>query len=99
MKSNCFIIQKDVVFYLHFNLKFKSLKRDTCQLCDSVAAQLASATGEARKTLEERQKDHFKQWQFARAEMQRDKVAAQKDQSLEYLTFDLEKTLPLILVI
>ncbi|CAH0388469.1 unnamed protein product [Bemisia tabaci] len=58
-------------------------EEDTCQLCDSLAAQLASANGEARKTLEERQKDRYEQWQFARAEMQRDKVAAQKDQSLD----------------
>lgn len=61
------------IFLTHFNLKFKSLKKDTCNLRHSLAAQLVSATtAEEKRVLENEQNSHHELWQGARNVMKHD---------------------------
>lgn len=60
-----------------------------------MAAQLISAVGETKASLENQQTAHHNSWQEARRRMNDDIKDAQKDVSKEVLSFDLEKSLPL----
>lgn len=84
------------IFFSDFNLKFKSLKKDTCQTCDTFDACINAASNvtEKQKFLSEQDR-HIKMWQNARQKMKEDMLRAKENESLECLTFDLEKTLPL----
>lgn len=83
------------IFLNNFNLKFKSLKKDTCNTCDSFAARLQSATGLDKCVLEEAHNKHIDLWRDARKRMNDDKMEAQKNKEFECISYDLEKTLPL----
>lgn len=47
------------IFLNQFNLKFISLKKDTCNTCDSFAARIQSAHGSAKEVLEEAHNKHI----------------------------------------
>lgn len=83
------------IFLKHFNLKFKHLKKDTCNICDSYAAKASTTVGETKTRIEEEHSKHKDSWMKARLQLKNDSTAAKQNTSLECITFDLEKTLPL----
>ncbi|XP_039291195.1 uncharacterized protein LOC111052803 [Nilaparvata lugens] len=83
------------IFLKHFNLKFKPLKKDTCNTCDSFAARIKSASEEEKIELQEEHNKHLDLANEARQQLKEDGKQAKQNNKLECLTFDLEKTLPL----
>ncbi|XP_054270345.1 uncharacterized protein LOC128991468 [Macrosteles quadrilineatus] len=84
------------VFYTNYNLKFKSLKKDTCNKCDMFVAKLKSTQNEEEESKIQKEYDEHKL--AAKTAMNRiksDLKSAADNPSLECLTFDLQKTLPL----
>lgn len=81
-------------FYSKFNIKRKPLKKDTCNLCDSLNAQKQSPSdfeeAERKHTL------HLEQTEHAQ-DLMKQNINEAKNSSgkLEVLTFDMQKTLPL----
>lgn len=83
------------IFYGEFNITRKTLKKDTCNKCDAFTAKL-SATSEAdSNAIKEDHDQHLKSAEDARSKMKKDFTLAKEDPSVETLTFDLEKTLPM----
>lgn len=84
------------IFYTKFNLKCKSLKKDTCNKCDMLAVKIQNA-----RTLEEKEQArtektrHLEKAENLRKQMNSDFEDARNMSTIECLTFDLEKTLPL----
>lgn len=83
------------IFLKFFDLKFKTLKKDTCNVCDSLSARVCSAVGEEKAEIEELHNLHKDLWVRARSKMNEDLKKATKEETFECITFDLEKTLPL----
>lgn len=84
------------IFLTKFNLRFKQLKKDTCNTCDGYQSKLQNALStEEQDKLKEERNEHFKNWQEARNQMKDDMQKAKQKDEIECLTFDLEKTLPL----
>lgn len=86
------------IFLNKFNLKFKSLKKDTCNRCDSYAAKLNVLNNysiEERNKLISDKEHHLKLAESLRAQMNSQIERAKEDETFECLTFDMEKTLPL----
>ncbi|XP_063244846.1 uncharacterized protein LOC134546186 isoform X3 [Bacillus rossius redtenbacheri] len=84
------------IFLNDFNLRFKALKKDTCNSCDTYAAKLQTPYSE-EETLKIKQ-DHDKHIDIAEEaqKLMRTNMKDAKDQpAMECLTFDMEKTLPL----
>lgn len=95
MKPVSFVSYKRI-FYSEFNLKFKSLKKDTCNTCDTYQAKIkCSPNEEQTSSLREEHNKHIHIWQEARQKMKDDMSKAAECNWLECITFDLEKTLPL----
>lgn len=84
------------IFLKKFNLKFKHLKKDTCNKCDIFAAKIAGVSSETDKQpLKEDHKRHIDMAEEAQHLMKNDMKRAKDDDSIECLSFDMEKTLPL----
>lgn len=85
------------IFYTQFNIKPKPLKKDTCNVCDAFAAAVGdkSKTDAEKEKLIEDHNEHIKKWRNAQEKMKADLQAAKGDDTIECLTFDLQKTLPL----
>lgn len=84
------------IFLTKFNLKFKKLKKDTCNTCDTYQSKIHNAlTANEKEKLKEDHENHIKNWQEARNQMKNDMKKAKDNENIECLTFDLEKTLPL----
>lgn len=84
------------IFYTRFNLRCKSLKKDTCNICDSFAIKIKNCiTEETKNELIEKRDRHLKSAEELRAQMNSDIQKAKDDESFECITYDLEKTLPL----
>ncbi|KAJ8877249.1 hypothetical protein PR048_021703 [Dryococelus australis] len=79
-----------------FNLKRKPLKKDTCNTCDRFLAQKLNLQGKQLDELSKNQNSHLLKAQLARDLMNENLKRAQENLALEVLTFDMEKTLPLL---
>uniref|UniRef100_A0A6P7FQ29 Uncharacterized protein LOC114331484 n=1 Tax=Diabrotica virgifera virgifera TaxID=50390 RepID=A0A6P7FQ29_DIAVI len=79
-------------FMEDFNLKFKKPHKDTCVLCDSYKAKVASASGNVLTEIENDHKNHLQHAYGLRDQMKIDLQLSKDDATLETLTFDLEKT-------
>lgn len=78
------------IFYKKFNLKCKSLKKDTCNKCDTYAIEKQNGSNDENK-----HQEHLKRAEDLRTQMKKDFERAKTEENVECLTFDLEKTLPL----
>lgn len=84
------------VFFTKFNLRCKSLKKDTCNKCDKFQMRICDAKSADEKEKVEAEKiQHLGMAEKLRQQMKRDFEQAQNSPLVECLTFDLEKTLPL----
>lgn len=84
------------IFYKYFNLRFKPLKKDTCNRCDILANKIKSCcSAEEMENLLKEKNDHLERAEGLRKQMNKDILRAKTDPKFEVLTFDLEKTLPL----
>lgn len=84
------------IFYNNFNLRCKSLKKDTCNKCDTLCIKIKNCANDVeRRQYEEEKEAHLKRAEDLRRAMNEDMMRAKTDQSFECLTFDMEKTLPL----
>lgn len=84
------------IFYKHFNLRCKPLKKDTCTRCDTFNIKLKNTESNSEKEKIKFDKDtHLKKAEEMRKHMKKDLLKAKTDKEFECLTFDLEKTLPL----
>ncbi|KAL4718994.1 hypothetical protein ACJJTC_012421 [Scirpophaga incertulas] len=79
-------------FYKDFNLRFKKPQKDTCLRCDLYKANKTIAIGEQLSSLETEHKAHLDHTYKLREQMKKDLAAAKISDSIETLTFDLEKT-------
>lgn len=83
------------IFFGSFNLKFKKLKKDTCNVCDGFTARISGVGAEENKIIKEEHEKHLRLSEEARSNLKEDTIKAQNTEDFECLTFDLEKTLPL----
>lgn len=82
--------------YYSFNLKCKTLKKDTCNRCDMLAMKMTNAkTQEEKEQAKAEKSQHLERAEKLRNQMKHDFTEAQVLPTVECLTFDLEKTLPL----
>ncbi|XP_047518759.1 uncharacterized protein LOC125058680 [Pieris napi] len=86
------------IFLERFNLRFKNLKKDTCNKCDMFAAKIkipnVLSVDDRNRLLSDKEK-HLKQAESLRCLMNSHIEKAKVDESFECITFDMEKTLPL----
>ena len=83
-------------FLTKFNLKFKALKKDTCNACDVYAAKVQTVNSEeGKQKLLKEHNEHIDLAKEAQTLMRSDMEKANKEHFIECLTFDMEKTLPL----
>lgn len=84
------------IFYSNFNLRTKTLKKDTCNICDSLKMQIDNEKiDEKKQELTEKHRKHIKEAENAQHLRREDFKTAKERNEYECLTFDLEKTLPL----
>jgi len=83
------------VFYTNFNLRFKTVKKDTCKTCDQLTVSAASAEGEKKTLLQEEHNMHLQSAEAAKKQMDEDLHRALLDTTVETLTYDLQKVLSL----
>ncbi|CAK1598006.1 unnamed protein product [Parnassius mnemosyne] len=84
------------LFFTKFNLRTKSLKKDTCNKCDFFECQILHASSEQnRAEIEQKHLAHQEIAKSLQNQLKIDMKLAKDDPSVETLTFDLEKTLPL----
>lgn len=84
------------IFYDKFNLKFKSLEKDTCNICDRFKISIDNElNNEKRAALQSEHNKHLSLAEDARNLMSQDIEVAKETEEVECLTFDMEKTLPL----
>ncbi|XP_028166463.1 uncharacterized protein LOC114357160 [Ostrinia furnacalis] len=83
------------IFYEKFNLKFKAPKSDTCKTCDAFAAKLKLLTSVDAEELKEKRDVHLSKASVLRDKMNEDLKIALEIESVETLTFDMQKTHPL----
>lgn len=83
------------IFYSNFNLKFKAPHKDTCRMCDTYTAELSSADNFKKQELEAAHLKHLQTAEELRNQMDSDISASQEDETVETLTFDLQKTHPI----
>jgi len=77
-----------------YNLKFKSPKKDTCKICDSLKIQIEAADSDLQKKILDGKKElHLRQVKLALDAKSDD---SQPNNNLKYvISFDLQKTYPL----
>ena len=84
------------IFYNHFNLRFKSVKKDTCKTSDRFTILAESATDEKRKSYLQAEHDNYpRKAKAAEAEMNDNLHRAHVDPKIECLTHDLQKVVVL----
>lgn len=84
------------IFYSKFNLRTKTLKKDTCNKCDSFKMKIDNEKNDEKKReLIEQHKQHLDEAENAQKMRRNDFKTAKEINEVECLTFDLEKTLPL----
>lgn len=84
------------IFYSNFNLRTKTLKKDTCNICDSLKMQIDNEKiDEKKQELTEKHRKHIEEAENAQRLRREDFKIAKEQNEYECLTFDLEKTLPL----
>lgn len=83
------------IFYKKFNLRFKTLKKDTCNKCDTYAISINTSDQDEKILKEREHKKHLDLAEGLRAQMKTDFEKARLERNVECLTFDLKKTLPL----
>lgn len=84
------------IFYDNFNLRRKPRIKDTCSKCDTFNAKQQNVLRENDKeqlVLEHNQ--HLEEADQARKELKRDFETSKQNESIQTLTYDMEKTLPL----
>ena len=82
-------------FNTQFNLSFHPPRSDTCKKCDILKAQIDVETDETKKKLLNVEKElHLRKAEKARKSLNNDSLAAKIDDTLDVITFDLQKTLP-----
>lgn len=79
-------------FLKDLNLRFKKPQKDTCLRCDSFKAKKSGVNSEQTALLEQQHKDHLDHAHTLRNQMKKDLTLAKTNDSIETLTFDLEKT-------
>ena len=85
------------VFYRDFNLRFKQVKKDTCKTCDTFKV-LSEGRDKATEDLEAAKReheDHLRAADEALQQMNTDLKQAASDDTLETLTYDLQKVISL----
>lgn len=83
-------------FYNCFNLKFKTLKKDTCNTCDSLKVQINNEQNMIKKQeLSVKHTEHLNLAENAQASLKIDLDKAKINEHFQCLTYDMEKTLPL----
>jgi len=82
------------VFYTNFNLRFKTVKKDTCKTCDRLTVSAASAEGEQKTLVQEEHNMHIQSAETAK-KADEDLKRATHDATVETLTYDLLKVLSL----
>lgn len=84
------------IFYGRFNLKVKAIKKDTCNLCDSLKAQIGNEKDLTKtEDLKAKHNEHIELAGEAQRLRREDFEKAKGNDEYECLTFDLQKTLPL----
>ncbi|XP_068084004.1 uncharacterized protein [Anabrus simplex] len=83
------------IFLTKFNIKRKPLKKDTCNVCDTLEVQIQNTTGCEAENFKSKKENHLEQARIAQDMRSSDMSKAKQDGALEVLCFDLEKTLPL----
>ena len=83
------------IFYTKFNLRFKTPHKDTCKTCDVYKAQLNCSSHLDREKLENDHKTHLDTAAELREQMNKDLKSSKEDETVQTLTFDLQKTHPL----
>ncbi|XP_045503544.1 uncharacterized protein LOC123700387 [Colias croceus] len=83
------------IFVTKFNLRTKPLKKDTCNKCDFYKSKHKHASEEEKNKLEEDHQNHIKKAQLLQQELKNNMKLAKEDPTIETITFDLQKTLPL----
>ncbi|KAJ2937229.1 hypothetical protein O0L34_g19309 [Tuta absoluta] len=72
------------IFYYNFNLRCKTLKKDTCNRCDASTHKIKNCTSdEMRLKLEEEKQNHLKAAENLRKEMNEDLSRAKWDEKFE----------------
>lgn len=84
------------IFYDNFNLRCKSLRKDTCNKCDTLSIKIKNCSSDVeRQQHQEEREIHLKRAEDLRREMNEDIMKAKTEENFECVTFDMEKTLPL----
>lgn len=83
------------IFYEKFNLRFKAPKSDTCKTCDTFAANIKSLTGTEAEEAKKQRDLHINKASELRKQMNADLNLASEKNTVETLTFDMQKTHPL----
>lgn len=83
-------------YFYNFNLKFKSLKKDTCNTCDSFKVQINNEVNVTKKQdLKLKHTEHLSLAENAQAILKADLEKAKESEHFQCLTYDMQKTLPL----
>ena len=84
------------IFLRNFNLRRKRIKKDTCNICDKLNAEIQSTNNEVgREQLKADHRIHVDKAEEAQKLLKQDMITSTIDEEMETITFDLEKTLPL----
>lgn len=84
------------IFYSKFNLRTKSIKKDTCNICDKLKTAMDNEKNiESKEELKNKHNTHLLLAKEAQNLRRQDFESAKENDELECLTFDMEKTLPL----
>lgn len=82
------------IFLDNFNLRFKTLKKDTCSKCDYfVAMKTRTTSSEKIRELDKEHQKHLAKAEALQNQMKADLNSAKTDEKLEAASFDIEKTL------
>ncbi|KAL0821958.1 hypothetical protein ABMA28_005346 [Loxostege sticticalis] len=83
------------LFLTKFNLRTKPLKKDTCNKCDFFESQIHVVSEPNRADIEQKRAAHQEIAKSLQNQLRTDMKLAKDDPTVETLTFDLQKTLPL----
>ncbi|KAH9639301.1 hypothetical protein HF086_012911 [Spodoptera exigua] len=83
------------LFYTKFNLRTKPLKKDTCNKCDFFESQILVLSEENRGDIILKRAAHQEMAKTLQNQLRTDMELAKNNPTVETLTFDLQKTLPL----
>lgn len=72
------------------------MKKDTCNKCDFFENKKLFATDEEKLEIENQQKAHHEKAEELQKQLKIDMHIASENPTVETLTFDLQKTLPLL---